>query len=949
MEEVLGFNLYDELANDNNNNNDSKKKKGNKKNQKKNAFETFSLSEPILNGVKAKGYKYPTPIQQKAIPVLLAGHDIVAMARTGSGKTAAFLLPMFENLKCSHSTTVGVRALILSPTRELVLQTHRFIKDLVGKTTDLRSCTLVGGDSMDNQFSALANNPDIIVASPGRLLHIMAETGLSLKAIQFIVFDEADRLFEMGLRDQLYEIISKIPHNRQTVLFSATMPTQLAEFAKVGLRNPEIVRLDNDTKLSDKLKLGYFTMRSQEKEAALLYLLKNIISPKQSIIIFASTKHHVDYLYSLLSVMEIEATTCYGTMDQEARKENLQKFKSGKVRILIVTDVAARGIDVPALDIVINYDFPAKPKLFVHRVGRAARAGRSGVAYSFVSLDELPYLIDLHLFLGRPLMNAAEDQEKNKTSSTEEQQEEEQVDNRSKSQKKKDKPFDNGFYGSIPQIYLDAQIEIIDKILREDKDIEADKLSSERAMKLYLKTRELASPESVRRAKALKISTHPHILWKHNISDAEIVDKQTDLLSQIRNYRPSTTVFEMGEQGSDKAQIMRQRRMYRGNIAAFKTNKEKELVDTDSADNIIPSNTTGENVTTTTTSNRIDQSVARNEFEARAKKEMLEVRDAMTKVKSKGTLAELLLNSEKKNSRFFTLVQRQDNMIEDETKKQDYKDSEFYMDYSKTSAAEEAEERGYSLDSQQLNTNFKKSVIGNELPQRLDEMVMDLVPEDQQSLNKSKTVLKWDQKKRKYVRIHLAAGERIGPTGKIKTESGAIISKKDVKKKDFYGKWKSKTHARIQGIGEEEADQSVAPSKNQHVGRLAPKSSGGIVDFGDDDDGGDKTTNNNNNKKGNEDKRGKKRPRDEVKTEAQIKKQRREEEKKKYTEEVKGRIKKDGYKKVKSQLVRDGQDRARAKAAAQSLISKNSKVQVRIMKKGHNNKFAAGGKNRKRR
>jgi ATP-dependent RNA helicase DDX54/DBP10 len=908
MDDIFGF---DQVVNNNGNNEDkeTKKNKNNNNKKKKNGFEVFGLSEPVLQGIKSKGYKFPTPIQQKSIPIIMSGRDVVAMARTGSGKTAAFLIPLFELLKCEHSSKVGVRALIIAPTRELVLQTHRFIKDLVGNTTNLRSCTLVGGDSMDNQFSALANNPDIIVASPGRLLHIIAETGISLKAVQYVVFDEADKMFEMGFQDQVYEIISKIPSNRQTVLFSATLPSVLAEFAKAGLKNPELIRLDTDVKLSENLKLSYFTVRSQEKEAALIYILREVVDQQKLTIVFASTRHHVDYLYNMLTKLDFEATTVYGSMDQQARKDNLQKFKSGKAKILIVTDVAARGIDIPALDNVINYDFPAKPKLFVHRVGRAARAGRSGQAISLVAPDEIPYMIDLHLFLGRPLMNKKEDFDSNKDEGKEEETKDNtntelelqkklesskddtnnKKDKRSKSQKRKDRPFDNGFFGSLPQTVIDTECEEVNKLLKNDKALESEKQVCERAFKLYAKTRELASAESVRRAKLLEILIHPFIQWKLGINDQDIIEKQVDMLNRIKNYRPSTTVLELGDQGSERAEVMRQRRIFRGNLKAFKTNQASSSSDKEDISN----------ETSVAHMDAINDQISKpkdrdDDFELRTVKEINKMKEELIKKKKKNPLADILMDQKKQNSRFFKLSSQANkkgyNMMDDETKNlKDFKDKQFYLSYTRDNPSKEAEERGYSVNAE--NKPTITSVIENEKPvERIEDMVLDLVAEDREQLNKQKrTQLKWDRKKKKYVRVHLEPGQQIGANGKIKTESGAILNKKDLKKADYYQKWRQKTNARIQRIGEEEEETNVAPVKNQHVGKLAPAVP---------TNGNDESSENRGRKRGRE-------PKNELKNEAQVKKQRREKEKRKHVEETREKIKKMGYKRVKSQLHRD--------------------------------------------
>ncbi|XP_022660457.1 ATP-dependent RNA helicase DDX54-like isoform X3 [Varroa destructor] len=368
---------------------------------KSGGFQALGLSHNILKGIQKKGYKQPTPIQRKAIPVILQGQDVVAMARTGSGKTAAFLLPLFERLK-AHSAVTGARALIIAPTRELAVQTHRFCKDL-GKFTDLQSVVILGGDALEDQFAAMHENPDIIIGTPGRLLHLIMEMNLKLKTVEYVVFDEADRLFEMGFQEQMTETLNRLPDVRQTVLFSATLPRLLVDFARAGLKDPTLIRLNTDSKLPDTLKTVFWVMRDEDKYPAVIHLVRTLLENKQLTVVFVPTKHHVEYLKEIFEKAGIPCSCVYSSLDQQARKIAVASFKSKIVRIMLVTDVAARGIDIPLLDHVINFSFPAKPKLFVHRVGRVARAGRFGTAFSFVSPDEAAYLQDLHLFLDTPL------------------------------------------------------------------------------------------------------------------------------------------------------------------------------------------------------------------------------------------------------------------------------------------------------------------------------------------------------------------------------------------------------------------------------------------------------------------------------------------------------------------------------------------------------------------
>lgn len=271
-----------------------------KKKGKGGGFETMGLSMQLLKAIKRKGYRVPTPIQRKAMPFVLAGRDVVAMARTGSGKTAAFVIPMISLLK-EHSQVVGVRAIILSPTRELALQTLKVVKDL-GKLTDLRCCLLVGGESLESQYENLSQNPDILIATPGRLMHLLSEVAtFSLKTVLYVCFDEADRLFEMGFADQIRQIMSKVPENRQTLLFSATLPGQLAEFARAGLKEPHLIRLDTDTKLSPDLQLRFFLVRPQERYSALLHVIQAFTTQDQQTLIFVPTKHHVEFLSEVLT------------------------------------------------------------------------------------------------------------------------------------------------------------------------------------------------------------------------------------------------------------------------------------------------------------------------------------------------------------------------------------------------------------------------------------------------------------------------------------------------------------------------------------------------------------------------------------------------------------------------------------------------------------------------
>lgn len=352
---------------------------------------------------------------------------------------------------------------------------------------------------MQNQFEELAQNPDIIIATPGRLMHHLSEVDdMSLRTVEYMVFDEADCLFSMGFAEQLHKILTQLSDNRQTLLFSATLPGALAEFAKAGLRDPHLVRLDLETRISPDLTLTFFTLRQEEKYAALLYLIREQIGPDQQSLIFVSTKHHVEFLNVLFREDGIEPSVCYGDMDQEARKMHVSRFRSRKTMLLIVTDIAARGIDIPLLDNVINWDFPPKPKLFVHRVGRAARAGRTGTAFSFVTSEDLPYLLDLNLFLSKPVRAAPT--------------EEEVLQDMDAVMSDVDLAILNGetVYGRFPQTVIDLVSDRVREIIDSSSELNSLQKACTNAFRLYSKTKPSPSSESIRRAKELpREGLHP--------------------------------------------------------------------------------------------------------------------------------------------------------------------------------------------------------------------------------------------------------------------------------------------------------------------------------------------------------------------------------------------------------------------------------------------------------
>ncbi|KAL3845461.1 hypothetical protein ACJIZ3_002864 [Penstemon smallii] len=507
------------------------------KKSKSAGFESLGLSRNVYNGVKKKGYKVPTPIQRKTMPLIISGYDVVAMARTGSGKTAAFLIPMLQKLQ-QHVPQAGVRALILSPTRDLALQTFKFAKEL-SRFTDLRASLLIGGDSMESQFEELAQSPDIIIATPGRLMHHLEEIDdMSLRTVEYVVFDEADCLFSMGFAEQLHNILAQLSDNRQTLLFSATLPSALAEFAKAGLREPQLVRLDLEMKISSDLKLAFFTLRQEEKHAALLYLIREHIHYGEQTLIFVSTKYHVEFLNSLFKEEGILASVCYGDMDHDARKINVSKFRARKTMLLIVTDVAARGIDIPLLDNVVNFDFPPRPKLFVHRVGRAARAGRTGTAFSFVTVEDMPHVLDLHLFLSKPI----------RPSPTEE----EVLRDMDGTKTKLEQALANGetVYGRFPQSVIDLFSDRVREIIDSSVELNALLRPCSKAFQLYSKTKAKPAKESIKRVKKLpREGLHP--MFKDALGGDELT--ALAFSERLKAFRPKQTILEAeGEAAKSK-------------------------------------------------------------------------------------------------------------------------------------------------------------------------------------------------------------------------------------------------------------------------------------------------------------------------------------------------------------------------------------------------------------
>ncbi|KAE8393365.1 ATP-dependent RNA helicase dbp10 [Aspergillus alliaceus] len=757
-------------------------------------FQAMGLNAHLLKAITRKGFSVPTPIQRKTIPVIMDDQDVVGMARTGSGKTAAFVIPMIEKLK-SHSTKVGSRALILSPSRELALQTLKVVKEL-GKGTDLKSVLLVGGDSLEEQFSLMAGNPDIVIATPGRFLHLKVEMNLDLSSIRYVVFDEADRLFEMGFAAQLTEILHGLPANRQTLLFSATLPKSLVEFARAGLQEPTLIRLDTEGKISPDLENAFFSVKSADKEGALLYILHEVIrmptgpteaslrrrevdfknfkkrkrsemkavntreSPtKYSTIVFAATKHHVDYLYSLLCQAGFATSYAYGSLDQTARKIQVQNFRTGISNILVVTDVAARGIDIPILANVINYDFPSQPKIFVHRVGRTARAGQKGWSYSLVRDADAPYMLDLQLFLGRRLVIGREYGDQVNYA-------------------------EDVVVGSLPRDGLSNNCEWVTKVLDHDADVYAQRIVASKGEKLYIRTRNSASLESAKRSKQVVASdnwTAVHPLFNDQSSQMEV--EREKMLARIGGYRPQETIFEVhnrrGGKGEGDEAVDTIKRI-RTTVDHKKKKREMAEKQSEFLEDASTGNTEGAD-------------------EAEEKDDQFDEDDA-----AEGVPDNMSLASESDLEVTFSSYNGGKSKKESAAS---FQNPEYFMSYT-PSNTNLAEDRAYGVHTG-TNSNFA---------QASRSATMDLLgDEGSRGFAEPRTMMRWDKRHKKYVSRQNDEDGSKG-TRLVRGESGAKIASSF--RSGRFDAWKKgKRMGRLPRVGEAETPGLAADLNNHMSGR----------------------------------------------------------------------------------------------------------------------------------
>jgi ATP-dependent RNA helicase RhlE len=356
------------------------------------SFKDLKLNKPILRAIAEKGYDSPTLIQEKTIPLVLAQHDIVASAQTGTGKTAAFALPILQLLYDKQDAPKRgkkIRALIISPTRELAIQIENNFKTY-STHTNLKTAVVFGGTSIEPQKENIKNGVDILIATPGRLLDLHKQDIVHLDFIQTLVLDEADLMLDMGFIDDVKKIERLCPKGKQVLLFSATIPFKVEQLANSILKNPKRVEVSQNSSTSKNVAQAVYYVPKPQKMELCLHVLRNTI--KGRIIIFRRTKYGVDKLEKTLIKNDFQVDSLHGNKSQSDRQTALNNFKKKHVNILIATDVAARGIDIDSLDAVINFDIPNVPETYVHRIGRTARAGQLGSAYSFCSADEREYI-----------------------------------------------------------------------------------------------------------------------------------------------------------------------------------------------------------------------------------------------------------------------------------------------------------------------------------------------------------------------------------------------------------------------------------------------------------------------------------------------------------------------------------------------------------------------------
>ena len=366
-------------------------------------FQDLEIIEPILKALKAEGYTHPTPIQEQAIPILLQGKDLLGCAQTGTGKTAAFAIPILQSLYLDppqHQGPRKIRALVVTPTRELAIQIGESFTTY-GKFTGIKNAVIFGGVKQGGQTQALRRGVDVLIATPGRLLDLMNQGFVSLKDVEYSVLDEADHMLDMGFIHDIRKIIAKLPAKRQSLFFSATMPPAIIDLSRKILGSPEKITIQPEQATAEKVEQAVYFVSKKSKPQLLVHLLQK--ESPDSVLVFSRTKHGANKIVKQLGKAGITADAIHGNKSQGARQRALGDFKSGDTSVLIATDIAARGIDVEELSLVINYDLPNVPETYVHRIGRTGRAKASGIALSFCDIEEKPYLRDIQKLIDQKI------------------------------------------------------------------------------------------------------------------------------------------------------------------------------------------------------------------------------------------------------------------------------------------------------------------------------------------------------------------------------------------------------------------------------------------------------------------------------------------------------------------------------------------------------------------
>tara|TARA_B100000963_G_scaffold347921_1_gene354784 strand:+ start:567 stop:1928 length:1362 start_codon:yes stop_codon:yes gene_type:complete len=366
-------------------------------------FKDLGIIEPILKALEAEGYTHPTPIQEQSIPILLNRNDLLGCAQTGTGKTAAFSIPIIQHIHNSKMHVKGKRkisALIVTPTRELAIQIGENCTKY-SRFTHVNNTVIFGGVKQSAQTNALRNGVDILVATPGRLLDLMNQGYISLKDIKYCVLDEADHMLNMGFIHDIRKIIAALPNKRQSLFFSATMPQSIVKLSQSILGNPEKVTIKPEQATAEKVEQALYYVSKKSKTKLLTHIIQE--NDIDSVLVFSRTKHGANKIVKQLGKVQIKAEAIHGNKSQGARQRALENFKNRDTRVLIATDIAARGIDVDELELVINYDLPNLAETYVHRIGRTGRAKNSGLAISFCNIEERAYLKDIQKLIDQKI------------------------------------------------------------------------------------------------------------------------------------------------------------------------------------------------------------------------------------------------------------------------------------------------------------------------------------------------------------------------------------------------------------------------------------------------------------------------------------------------------------------------------------------------------------------